>query len=98
MARECLLRIGGKILHPLPQHVLMNGQIARGLLDRNAALPHQLDCLNLELSREPSSLHDLSPAPLNTLTWCLQNRVQASRVWLTPRSLSHNLHAAAACA
>jgi hypothetical protein len=42
----------------------MNIQISRRLHDGNAALSHQLDSLNLELSRKPSPLHDLPPAHL----------------------------------
>jgi hypothetical protein len=48
---EGLLRNGEKIPHPLPQRVFMNVQIARHLPDRQSALPHQLDCSELELSQ-----------------------------------------------
>src|SRR4029077_1218127 len=54
MPRKRLLRIRAELLHPLAQHVLMDGQIACRLPTGNAALPHQLDSLNLELPRKPS--------------------------------------------
>jgi len=38
-AGKRMRRIGSKILHPLPQHVLVNIEVARRLLDCNATLP-----------------------------------------------------------
>jgi hypothetical protein len=73
-----MLRIGAELFHPLPQHILMNVQIACRLPNSNTALPHQLDSFKLELPRKLPSLHDPPPVPLNTLTWCLRNQGQAS--------------------
>ena len=58
MAGEGLNGIGAELLHPFAQHVLMNVQVPAGLRYRYPTFPDKLDRLDLELSAEPSSLHD----------------------------------------
>ena len=42
-----MLRVGGELLDPLAQHVLVHVQIARRLRRRDTALTHQPHCLEL---------------------------------------------------
>ena len=62
LSGEGLNGIGAELLDPFTQHILMNVQVPAGLRHRHPAFPNQLDCLNLELSSEPSSPHDPPPA------------------------------------
>jgi hypothetical protein len=79
VAGECILRIVGERLHPVVELRDVNAQVLRRLLLRDAALLDQPNCLKLELACElPTLLHGPPPAPLNTLTRCLRNRVQAT--------------------
>jgi hypothetical protein len=62
VAGEGLHRVGAELLHPLAQHVLMNAQVAAFLRHRYPSFPDKLDRLDLKLSTELPSLHDLSRA------------------------------------
>jgi hypothetical protein len=62
MAGEGLNGIGAELLHPFAQHILMNAEVSTGLRNRHPAFPDKLDRFDLELSTEPSSLHDPPPA------------------------------------
>src|ERR1019366_820348 len=61
MTGERLLRVSGHVPDPLPQHVLMDIQIARRFPHRYASLLHQLYRLKLELATEHSSSHHTPP-------------------------------------
>ncbi len=58
VARKRLRRIGGQILRPLTQDVLMHVKIPRCLGDRYAPIPNQTHSLNLELSRKLTPTHN----------------------------------------
>src|SRR5581483_7213433 len=64
MPWERLRGIGSMRLHPRPERIDMDIQIARGLGDRDSPLRHQLHCFNFELSREPPPrTHAVPPTP-----------------------------------
>ena len=66
LARERMLRVGGKLLDPFAQHVLVHVQIARRLRCRYAALTYQLHGFELESPIKPSPSHLLPPVPSST--------------------------------
>jgi hypothetical protein len=57
MAGKGLRRVGAELLHPLPQNILVNVQVAAGLRHRQPVFPDQLDRFDRELATElPSSV------------------------------------------
>lgn len=54
---ECVSRIGGKLLRPFAQHVLVHIQITSSLRNCDTALANEPHRLKLELAAELPSLH-----------------------------------------
>src|SRR5215210_7510358 len=58
-----MLRIAGKLLHPIAQLRHVHAQVLRRLHVGDAAILDQAHRLKLELTRELPPLHDAPPAP-----------------------------------